>query len=58
MDSQYAPVKEYHQIQDEGFWNDVLSDDRKRIVYANIESDFEFKVVVLGDAKVGKTSLI
>ena len=57
-ESQYAIIKEYHQIQDESFWVDVQVDDRKRIVYENIESDFEFKVVVLGDAKVGKTSLI
>ena len=27
-------------------------------MYKQIESDFEYNVVVLGDAKVGKTSLI
>ena len=36
----------------------VLADEIQGALYRQLEADFDFNVVVLGDSKVGKTSLI
>ena len=45
-------------MNEEHWKNNVLADETQGALYAQLEADFDFNVVVLGDSKVGKTSLL
>lgn len=40
------------------FWIQIKEDENLRDIYMDIDQQFEYNIVVLGDPKVGKTSLI
>ena len=53
------PKSDDDLVMNEEHWRvNVLADEIQGALYRQLEADFDFNVVVLGDSKVGKTSLI
>ena len=46
------------KLHERSYWEELKRDEFQGRMYLDIEEDFQFNVVVLGDSKVGKTSLI
>ena len=50
--------KEQRKLEDQAYWDQVKGDEVQGGIYRQFEDCFANNVVVLGDSRVGKTSLL